>query len=168
MESDADLTFQAFVSLRGAALLRTATLLCAGDRAGGEDLLQGALERVLRRWRKKAPEAPEAYVRRAMVNAAVRSRTRKFKEVPSAVLPEPPPTSGSRDVPAADALRRALFSLPPRQRAAVVLRFYEDLSESETAALLGCSVGTVKSSVSRGLLKLRDNAHLAPDLSIGH
>lgn len=157
MRGDSD--FAAFVELRGAAMLRTAILLCAGDRAAGQDLLQGALERVLRRWRIRPPEHPEAYVRRAMVNAAVRRRSRRFQELPAADLPESSTRDATAGVPTADALRRALANLPARQRAAVVLRFYDDLSEAETAAVLGCSVGTVKSSVSRGLARLRVDDH---------
>ncbi len=146
--------FGEFVASRGTAMLRSALLLSAGDRAAAEDLLQGALERSYRRWRRSAPDQPEAYVRRAMVNAAMNDRRRR-DPVP---VPDPP----SRAVPdetqrvvVRDALFSALAALPPRQRVAVVLRYYDDLSEADTAAAMGCSPGTVKSQVSRGLDRLR-------------
>lgn len=151
-----DESFEQFVAARGSALLRTATLLSGGNRAAGEDLLQGALERTLRKWRTVAPDQPEAYVRRAMVNATVSRRGRRFVEVATEAVPDRPVLGDATRLPDRDQLRTALARLPARQRAVLILRFYDDCSEAETARLLGCPVGTVKSLVSRGLTRLRN------------
>jgi RNA polymerase sigma-70 factor (sigma-E family) len=149
---------------RGSALLAAATAL-AGSRQDGEDLLQAALERVLRKPRQVQGDV-EGYLRRVLYNLAAdgwrRRGTWKQKLLP--VLraeshnaePDQTPRVDQRD-----ALVRLLGQLPPRQRAVVVLRYWEQCSETETAALLGCSEGTVKSAASRGLAHLRDLA--APD-----
>ena len=146
----------ALVAERGRALLATAVLL-AGGAAAGEDLLQAALERLLRNWRRV--EDPEGYLRRTLYHLAVdRWRVRRRRpEVLAAVEPPPVPDhSEAHDL--RDALLRALAALPPRQRAVLVLRYWEGLSEAEAAGTLGCSVGTVKSSASRGLARLRELA----------
>jgi RNA polymerase sigma-70 factor (sigma-E family) len=148
--------FRAFVERWWAPLTRTAYLL-TGDRGHAEDLVQAALEKTHRKWnRVSAMEVPEAYVRRAMVNTAISwRRRRRVTEVP--LLP-------SDVVPAGDEYRRveqrqqvvaALRKLPPKMRAVLVLRYFEDLSEQDVADTLGCSVGTVKSQASRGLDRLR-------------
>jgi RNA polymerase sigma-70 factor (sigma-E family) len=146
-------TLERFVAERGDRLLHTAALL-AGSRADGEDLLQSALERLLRHWRRIAGD-PENYVRRTLYNLAAdgwrRVRQRK------AVLFEPaPPVDPATAVDLRDAVVRVLMRLPPRQRAVLVLRYFEQLSEAETAEALGCSVGTVKSAAARGLVRLRE------------
>jgi RNA polymerase sigma-70 factor (sigma-E family) len=139
-------------------LLRTAILL-TGDHHLGEDLLQSALHKTYLHWgRLREDEAGEAYVRVVMTRMAIRSWRRKWRaEVPTENLPDSP---GSDDAFAAvdqrDVLRRALMQLPPRQRAIVVLRYYNDLSESQIADELGVSVGTVKNSAFKGLQRLRE------------
>jgi RNA polymerase sigma-70 factor (sigma-E family) len=145
---------EALVAERGNALLATATLL-AGSRPAGEDLLQAALERVLRQWSRVRGD-PEGYLRRTLYHLAVdqwRLRRRR-REVHLAV--EPPVVDGAGHVQLRRALVQALAQLPPRQRAVLVLRYWEQLGEAETAEVLGCSVGTVKSSASRGLARLRE------------
>ena len=147
--------FEAFVSARSADLLRTAVLL-THDRGHAEDLLQGALVKAYRRWRRIAADDPYAYVRRILVNdAASRRRLRATQEIVS--LPD-----DVRWVPDAtealaerDRLIQALASLPPRMRTVLVLRYAEDLSEAATADAMGCSVATVKTHAARGLARLR-------------
>ncbi len=152
--------FEEFVAHSGDRLLRSAVLL-VGDRAAGEDLLQGALERTYRHWPRVSAGQPEAYVRRALVNAAAsRWRRLRIREVPweadTAVgQPDPADRFVQRDE-----LIQALLTLPVRQRAVLVLRYLDDLPEAEVAAVLGCSVGSVKSQASRGLARLRASAHL--------
>ena len=148
--------FDEFVATRSPALLRTAYLL-TGDRGLAEDLLQSALAKAYRHWdRVAAVGSPEAYVRRIMVNER-RSwwRHDRGREVLGAV-----PDRGGPDESAAlaerDAVWQAVLALPPRTRAVLVLRYWEDLSEAETAQILDCSVGTVKSQASKALAKLRN------------
>jgi RNA polymerase sigma-70 factor (sigma-E family) len=154
--------FRDFVVGRTPALLGTAYLL-TGDRASAEDLLQASLTKVWAAWRRvSAADSPEAYVRRVMANTyAAWWRRRWHGERPTEVLPEP---GGGYDATAAvddrDALWRALGTLPRKQRTVLVLRYFEDLSEAETAKALGVSVGTVKSQASRALAKLRADARL--------
>jgi RNA polymerase sigma-70 factor (sigma-E family) len=151
------LHFDAYVHERSPALLRLAFLL-TGDTHLAEDLLQTSLVKVMGRWEQIAARGdPHAYVRKVLLHTAIGWRRRRWQgERPSERLPEP---AGEADpASAADSrerLRRALLTLPPRQRAAVVLRHYEDLSEAEAARELGCSVGTVKSQTARGLDRLR-------------
>jgi RNA polymerase sigma-70 factor (sigma-E family) len=151
--------FHAYVSARSPKLLRTAYLL-TGSRPDAEDLLQTALAKTYLAWPRIADRgALDAYVRRVMVNARTsRWRLRRVQETPTAEPPESPDRDATAGRDLHDALWRALATLPPRQRAAVVLRYYEDLSEAETADALGISVGTVKSTVSRALTSLRDRA----------
>jgi RNA polymerase sigma-70 factor (sigma-E family) len=149
----ADEGFRTFVEQRYASLLRTAYLLTGATHAA-EDLLQSALLASMSRWRRM--DHPEAYVRRVMVNQLVsRQRRRRLVEVLTAVLPErpgPEPTEpGLRDE-----MWQALRQLPVGMRAVLVLRYWEDLSEAQTAEALNCSVGTVKSQASRGLARLRE------------
>jgi RNA polymerase sigma-70 factor (sigma-E family) len=147
---------------RGSELMGAAIAL-AGSRQDGEDLLQAALERVLRKPRRVDGDV-EGYLRRVLYNLAAdgwrRRGTWKQKLLPvlraeTATAADPDPT---RDVDLRDALVRMLGQLPPRQRAVVVLRYWEQRTETETAALLGCSEGTVKSAASRGLQHLRELA----------
>ncbi|MGI5180886.1 SigE family RNA polymerase sigma factor [Dactylosporangium sp. CA-152071] len=145
----------ALVAERGGALLATAVLL-TGSRVAGEDLLQGALERLMRSW-GRVREDPERYLRRTMYHLAVDQwRVRRRPEV--ALVAEPPgEPDGADAVALRQALMQALAQLPPRQRAVLVLRYWEQLSEAEAADVLGCSVGTVKSTASRGLSRLRSS-----------
>ena len=148
--------FDEFVRGRSASLMRSAYLL-TGDRHAAEDLVQEVLMRMYARWRS-IRKAPDAYARRALVHRAInrwRSRSRR----PETALLDRDEATG-RDEMAGVTARRdvvlALRALPPRQRAVVVLRYLDDLSEAETAAVLGCGVGTVKSQASRGLARLRE------------
>ena len=146
----------AFVRARYGSLLRTAFLLC-GDRGKAEDLVQTTLAKTIVAWpRLQRSEGIDHYVQRVLVNTYVTSRRRRsWWEQPLGRLVESQARDEYVGVEQRDLLRRALDGLPPRQRAAVVLRFYEDLSEQDTAHALGCSVGTVKSLSSRGLQTLR-------------
>ena len=152
-----DEEFTAFVRARGPALARTACFL-AGDVTRGEDLLQSALAATYVRWRSMPDiESLEAYVRRALVRSnAAWWRRRVSSELPVDVLPDRAVADATEGVVERDALMAALRRLPARQRAAVVLRFYDDLSEARTAELLGCSAGSVKQHTSRGLARLRE------------
>jgi RNA polymerase sigma-70 factor (sigma-E family) len=148
-------SFDAFVRANASVLFRSAYLL-AGNRSDAEDLLQEALERTYRQWQRKDIDQPAAYVRRAMANLAT-NRWRKQRPVPVGLT-----TGGRADVADETAsvherhsLLGALASLPARQRVVVVLRYWEDLSERETARSIGCSVGSVKRHASRGLDRLR-------------
>ena len=148
-------TFDVFVAARSGRLLGTSYLLTR-DRGTAEDLLQTVLAKAWFAWGRIETD-PEAYVRRALVTTYTSWWRRKWRgEVPRAVLPE---ITCFRDqtseVDERDAVWAALGRLGPRQRAVPVLRYYEDLSEAETAAVLGCSAGTVKSQTSRALANLR-------------
>jgi RNA polymerase sigma factor (sigma-70 family) len=158
MDSEAEQAFTDFVTDAGAKLLAFSRLLIA-DRGDAEDALQVALMRLTRHWHREFA-APTAYVRQALVNIA-RDRARRRHLVPAL-------TSSGRtvegttedDLPAAmvrESIETLLEGLPPRQRVTVVLRVVEGCSESETAALMGCAPGTVKSNLARGLERLRAN-----------
>lgn len=145
--------FEDYVRGRSTALLRTAYLL-TGDRGHAEDLLQSVLAKVARRW-SAISDSPDAYVWRALANAAQnRWRRRRWFET-SLDRDHVSPHDAVATVDLRDQLVRGLTKLPGRQRAVLVLRYFEDLSEQETAATLGCSIGTVKSQASRGLTRLR-------------
>ena len=149
---------------RGTQLMRVAIAL-AGDRQSGEDLLQAALERVLRKPRAVQADT-EGYLRRVLYNLAADGWRRRGRWRQRTPLLRPPPGEALADGTAAvdlrDALVRLMRQLPPRQRAVIVLRYWEQRTEAETAALLGCSEGTVKSAASRGLRRLRALAGTAP------
>lgn len=142
--------FREFVQLRYTALLRTAYLLC-GSRDGAEDLLQTALATALPKWRRM--ENPEGYLRRTMVNCLANRWRLPIREIVTAVLPDR--AWHDRGIEDRDELWSALGRLPVRMRAVLVLRYWEDRSEEETAQILGMSTGTVKSHASRGLARLR-------------
>lgn len=145
--------FRAFVEANGATLLHAARLL-TGDHHRGEDLVQTALTKVYLKWGRI--DAPLAYARKALVTAHIDASRRKWwGERPTEVLPELPASSEAGVSDQRDELRRLLAGLPPRDRAVVVLRYYCDLSEQDTAASLGIPVGTVKSSCARALARLR-------------
>jgi RNA polymerase sigma-70 factor (sigma-E family) len=151
-----DTDFDAFVGARMGALVRFAYAL-TGDLGHAEDLVQTALLRVYRHSRRTAPDNPEGYVRKAIVNANL-SRFRRHR-VPESLVGRPPDQAGTVDADSpgeqARALLRLLEGLSPRQRTVLALRYGADLSEAETAELLGVTVGTVKSLASRGLARLR-------------
>jgi RNA polymerase sigma-70 factor (sigma-E family) len=152
--------FDAFVLARSQALLRTAYLLTR-DEGRAEDLLQTALTKAWFAWRR-IDGPPEAYVRRVLVTTSASWWRRRWnRETPTEVLPERA-TADSIDGPAGEQdMWNAIGHLPPRQRAVVVLRYIEDRTEVETAQLLDCSVGTVKSQCAKALVKLRLDTALA-------
>ncbi|WP_433552625.1 SigE family RNA polymerase sigma factor [Micromonospora zamorensis] len=148
--------FREFVAARSAALLRTAYLL-TGDWATAEDLLQTALTKTYLAWKRLgAIEAVEPYARRVMVNTSTSWWRRRWHgERPTEVLPERAGVDEIEQQLDRDLLWRHLRELPNRQRAVLVLRYYEDMSEAQTAAMLDISPGTVKSQASRALATLR-------------
>jgi RNA polymerase sigma-70 factor, ECF subfamily len=149
--------FSEYVTLRWPPMLRTARLL-TGDDGLAEDLVQTALEKCYVAWpRLRARGALDAYVRRTIVNTYISwQRRRSWHEVPRERIPEPEAADATATVPQRSVLQTALAELPARQRAVVVLRFYEDLSVRQVAAELNCSTGTVKSQTSDALGRLRD------------
>jgi RNA polymerase sigma-70 factor (sigma-E family) len=156
--------FGDYVASRSAVLLRMAFLL-TGHRADAEDLVQVALAKTYVAWHRiQDRRAVDGYVRRAMVNTHISWwRQRRLEEYPTEHVPEQAVDDHSGDSEVHDALCRALRRLPPRMRAAIVLRYFEDLSEAEIAGLLGVSVGTVKSTLSRAVAKLRIDDELLGD-----
>lgn len=145
--------FHDFVAARSVALARTAYLL-TGDHHAAEDLVQEALSRVVLRWSSVVAKGdPEPYVRRILYTVHV-SRWRRLRAHPVAHPPRPAPDEAEHATWRV-ALGAALDRLTPKQRAVLVLRFYEDLTERQAAAVLGVSVSTVKSQTAQALLRLR-------------
>ncbi|KUN77494.1 SigE family RNA polymerase sigma factor [Streptomyces griseoruber] len=168
MQAELEDRFQEFVRARWSRLVRTAYLL-TGDVHHAEDLTQTALAKAYRSWRRIArTDNPEAYVRRMLVSCnSDRFRKRRVTEALTAA----PPDRAGRDeatgrVDERGSLMAGLAQLPTKQRAVVVLRYWEDLSEAEVAEVLGCSPGTVKSQASKGLAKLRTYPGLAPSRAV--
>ncbi|MGW1724403.1 SigE family RNA polymerase sigma factor [Streptomyces sp. NPDC002306] len=164
MQAEKEAQYEEFVRARWSRLVRTAYLL-TGDVHHAEDLTQTALAKAYRSWwRVSRSDNPEAYVRRMLVTCnSDRFRKRRVGEA----LTSAPPERAGRDeavrrVDERGALLAALAELPPRQRAVVVMRYWEDLSEAEVADVLGCSPGTVKSQASKALAKLRGYPGLGP------
>jgi RNA polymerase sigma-70 factor (sigma-E family) len=157
--------FREYVVARGSALLHAAYQL-TGHPSDAEDLLQAALVKTYLAWdRIEDRGALDGYVRRAMVNINISWwRRRKLEEYPSENLPEPVLTGGHGYLP--EQVEQALDRLPTRMRAAVVLRYYEDMTEPEIAKVLGISVGTVKSTVSRAMAKLRGDLTVSEQRSV--
>jgi RNA polymerase sigma-70 factor (sigma-E family) len=164
---DGRAAFEQFVAQSTGSLLRTAYLV-TGDAGHAEDLVQESLFKVARRWaRVVSMDSPLAYARRVLINRALddyERRSRHRAELASETFPDGPlSVRGESEISsgvfrAADdriELIRALGELAPRQRAVLVLRYFDDLSESEIASALGCSIGTVKSTTSRALEKMR-------------
>jgi RNA polymerase sigma-70 factor (sigma-E family) len=153
--------FCEFVASRQPAMLRTAYLI-TGNRADAEDLVQAVLAKTFQAWdRIEDPDALDGYVHRAMVNTQISWwRRRRVAEYPTDELPDraavDPPAGSDWE----ETLRRAVDRLPQRMRAAVLLRYYEDLTEAEIARALGVTPGTVKSTVSRAMAKLRADSEL--------
>jgi RNA polymerase sigma-70 factor (sigma-E family) len=149
---------ESFLAERGEPLLRTAVLL-TGSKEAGEDLLQAGLERLLRHWRRIDGD-PEGYLRRTLYNLAADGwrQQRAWRRRLPLLQNSAPATTPDRtpEVDARDALIRLLAQLPPQQRAVIVARYWEQLTEAEAAAVLGCSVGSIKSATSRGLRRLRE------------
>src|SRR5262245_16893473 len=156
-------SFREFVHARGATLARAAYLLTA-DRHLAEDLMPSALRKTARRWRQIDEGRREAYVRTVLYHEAVswwrRGRSREIVTEQVGVDREDP--AGADRTELRLVLRDALARLTPRQRAVLVLRYYEDLTEAQTAVVLGVSIGTVKSQTRHALSRLR---MLAPELA---
>ena len=159
--------FRDFVEARSSALLRSGWLL-TGDWPAAEDLVQTALAAAWPRWASlRRQDAPELYVRKIMVNTFLRGRQRRWNgEIATGRLPE---RAAYGDVFAAVDARQSLLAaldrLPARQRAVVVLRYFADQTEAQTAAAMGCSVGAVKSHAAKALARLRDAPGLAELMS---
>jgi RNA polymerase sigma-70 factor (sigma-E family) len=160
-----DVAFAEFAAGSQASLMRTAVLL-TGDWQLAEDLVQSALIRVYLHWgRSRSWDSPLAYSRKVVVNLYATRRKRKWH----AEVPHPAPMAASRALGADLADRivarrelvQALSSLPRHQRAVLVLRFYEDMTVEQTAQMLGCSTGTVKSRTQRAVQRLRSMTTLA-------
>ena len=151
----ADEKFAEFVAGSLPRLLRFGHVL-TGDPESAADLVQEALARTLRAWRRHRIDDPNAFVRKVMVNSYV-SAWRRRRALPVADVSLdglPADSDGIQQVDDRDAVWRALAVLPPRQRAVTVLRYYDDLSEAEIAAVMGTSAGTVKSQSARALRRL--------------
>lgn len=156
--SRADDAFEEFVRARSAHLFRLALVLTGWDRAAAEDVLQTALERAYRRRRQLFRHgSAEPYVRRVVVNAAVDWRRVRHRraEQPLDVASDPAMPDQTGQVADRDVLVRALAALAPKQRAVLVLRYWEDVPDAEIAAVLNCGEGTVRSQASRALARLR-------------
>lgn len=153
------LDFDNYVAARRRSLMRTAYLL-TGEHHAAEDLVQATLARTFAAWRRiRDREAIDAYVRRTMLNEHAswwRRAWRRMERTTDSVPERPTHVPVIESSEAEEHLWTAVQGLPPRQRAVVVLRYYEDLSEAEIANVLGCSRGTVKSTSSRALAKLRE------------
>jgi RNA polymerase sigma-70 factor (sigma-E family) len=156
-----DIGFRDYVAARSRALLRTAYLL-TGNTADAEDLVQAALAKTYLAWdRIEDRGALDGYVRRAIVNTHISWwRRRRVEEYPTDEIPDQAVADHANTSDLQESMRRAVDRLPQRMRAAVVLRYYEDMTEAEVADVLGVSLGTVKSTVSRAVAKLRDDADL--------
>ena len=159
-----DQEFRDYVQTRSRALLRTAYLL-TGNRADAEDLLQSALAKTYLAWdRIEDRSALDGYVRRAIVNTHISWwRRRRVEEFPTDELPDQAVTDHAVSSDMQEALRRAVDRLPQRMRAAIMLRYYDDMTEAEVAEVLGVTLGTVKSTVARAMAKLRIDDELQPD-----
>jgi RNA polymerase sigma-70 factor (sigma-E family) len=160
--------FGEYVRSRGHVLLRSAHAL-TGNRADAEDLVQATLIKAYQSWdRIDDPGALDAFVRRVMVNTHISSwRRRRVDEYPTDELPDSPAADRTGDADLRDVVQRALDRLPRQMRRAVMLRFYDDMTEPEVAAALGVSLGTVKSTVARAVAKLRLDTELGADYQVG-
>ena len=157
-------SFPDFVTRQQQSLLRLAFLL-VGDRGHAEDLVQTALTKTYRHWDRITRRGePSAYVRRVLVTTHTSWRRRAWhREHPTGRLPDVAAAEPADRLEASEELRRTLSALPPRMRATVVLRYYEDLSELQTAQLMGCSESTVNTQAARGLARLRSALATLPN-----
>ncbi|GAA1755197.1 MULTISPECIES: SigE family RNA polymerase sigma factor [Streptomonospora] len=156
--------FSAYVSDRGPALLRMARSL-ANNSSEAEDLLQAALIKTFFAWdRIASPNARDGYVRRAMVNTQISEWRRQHMSIyPTSDIPDQRIEDPTWKTDLADSVHRAISRLPDRQRTMVVLRYYQDMTEVQIADRLGVTLGTVKSTLSRAVNKLRQDADLTID-----
>jgi RNA polymerase sigma-70 factor (sigma-E family) len=166
-EHEKDAEFEAYMAARQPSLLRTAYLI-SGDRHTAEDLVQTALAKLYLSWDKVHDrQMIDGYVRRIIVNEhnSLWRRAWKRRELTTDTLPDHQTVTEEHDLGQRDALWEFVQTLPRKQRAVIVLRYYEDLSEAETAETLGISVGTVKSQASRALAAMRSRVHDNPVLA---
>jgi RNA polymerase sigma-70 factor (sigma-E family) len=155
MEAD----FESWARARTPALLRSAYLL-TGSQHNAQDLVQSTFERIAVAWHRI--DTPDAYARQVMYRIVARRRSRaRFVEVPTDLMPDVANSDQTATSDLRMSVHRALLGLTRSQRAVVVLRFFEDLSEAQAAEVLGCSVGTVKSQTHKALAALRRSV---PDL----
>jgi RNA polymerase sigma-70 factor (sigma-E family) len=164
------LDFADFVRRRSTPMLRTAWLLTGGDWALAEDLAQAAFSEVWRHWpRVSVMDAPEAYAHKVMLNTFLSWRRRRWTTEISTerIVVSRATTGGFATVDMREVLRHALGQLTAKQRAVIALRYFEDRSEAETAAIMGCTVGTIKSQASRAIAKLRKQPGLADVMTGG-
>jgi RNA polymerase sigma-70 factor (sigma-E family) len=162
-----DVSFQDYVASRGQALTRMAYLL-SGSHADADDLVQAALAKAYARWSHISTlSSPDAYIRRMIANQHISWWRSRRREQLSDATPELAVADPSATHATADLIRDSVRSLPPKQRAAVVFRFYEDLDDEAIADALGCSVGTVRSQISRALASLRRHCDLADLITHG-
>ncbi|MFG2548993.1 SigE family RNA polymerase sigma factor [Streptomyces sp. NPDC048581] len=163
MDAEAQESFREFVANRSSALLKTAVLLTGGDGHAAEDLLQNALIKAAGRWHRI--EEPEAYIRQILYRQQISRWRLKWWRRELTVAEPPEPGANPDAAPAAELrllMRGALARLTARQRTVLVLRYFDDLPEADVARILGCSVGTVRSTTHRSLARLRT---LAPELA---
>jgi len=158
----APIGFEEFVAVRSPALLRTAWLL-TGDDGLAQDLVQTALAKAWPRWATIRADDPEGYVRAVLATTYATWWRRKWRgEISTGALPDPAETADAfQAADLRESVRRALAALPRGQRAVVVLRHFDDLTEAQTAAALSISVGTVKSQNARAMATLRESPILA-------
>jgi RNA polymerase sigma-70 factor (sigma-E family) len=162
-----DVSFQEYVESRGHALARTAYLL-SGSHADADDLVQAALAKAYARWSHIATlDSPDAYVRRIIANQHVSWWRARRRERLTSHTPEVAVSDQSASRATSDAIRAVVRSLPPRQRAAVVFRYFDDLDDAAIADALGCSVATVRSQISRALATLRERCDLTELMASG-
>src|SRR5215470_16848464 len=168
MSAGDHVAFGEYVRARSHTLLRAAQAM-TGNRADAEDLLQATLVKAYQSWdRIDDPAALDTYVRRVMINTHISGwRRRRIDEYPTDELPDSPEADVTGESDLHDMMQRALDRLPRQMRAALMLRYYDDLTEPEVAARLGVSVGTVKSTVARAVAKLRNDAELGADTQPG-
>lgn len=162
VSSDSRVAFGDYVRMRGGRLLRTALSLTGNNRADAEDLVQATLVKTYLSWDKISDSAAlDTYVRRVMVNTHISCwRRRRVDEYPTDELPDEPVGGQMENTELHEVVQQALDRLPRQMRAAVMLRYYDDMSEPEVARALGVSVGTVKSTVARAVAKLRVDSEL--------
>jgi RNA polymerase sigma-70 factor (sigma-E family) len=149
-------------------LLRAALSLTGGNQADAEDLVQATLMKAYQAWERISDlAAVDTYVRRAMVNTHISGwRKRRVDEYPTDEIPDQPAADPADERDLHDVVQRALDRLPRQMRAAVMLRYYGDMTEPQVAAAMGVTVGTVKSTVARAVGKLRDDEQLRQDIEI--